>query len=442
MDSAERTLPSSIGRYEIERLLGRGAMGRVLLARDPVLSRQVAVKLLRDDLRLEPEQLRGLFDRMRQEARASARVTHPNIVGLYDMGEDEQLGLFLVFEYAEGITLKDRLKRGPLAAIAAARLAREIGDALSTAHAAGVLHRDIKPENIILTATGSKIADFGIARVPDSTLTRDGGLLGTPAYSAPESVAKGLFSSASDQFSMAATLYEAISQCRAFPGEDAVTVASRITIEEAPPIAAACGLSPHVDEVLTRGLAKEPGARYESAREFGHALAEALELLPRSSLPTMPDERHSRSQPPSAEARTRLLAGGIALGALMGVAAMQLTSGLRQPEVVEAEPLASAPSPLAVPHAHFAMLAELGKSRSKPAASARTSASGRPERTGSVDLALHTLPPAGPHGPAALGENGESKEPAALPSALNPATAHDASPPARNPAAPDENNAP
>ncbi len=372
MDSVERQLPAAIGRYEVGRLLGRGAMGRVLLAHDPVLSRSVAMKLLRDDLRLDPEQLRGLFDRMRQEARASARVTHPNIVALYDMGEDEQLGLYLVFEYAEGATLKERIQRGPLGANGAARLAREIGDALSTAHAAGVLHRDIKPENIILTATGSKIADFGIARVPDSTLTRDGGLLGTPAYSAPESVAKGLFSPASDQFSMAATLYEAISQCRAFPGEDAVSVASRISIEEAPPVAASCGLSPHVDRALQRGLAKDPNQRFDSAREFGQALAEALELLPRSALPTLPDERHRRSQPPNPETRTRLMIGGVAIGALLGVAGMQLTSGLRQSESAEldAEALHVVAAPSAT-HATEAWLAELPRTRPKASASAR-----------------------------------------------------------------------
>ncbi|HMA97157.1 MAG TPA: serine/threonine-protein kinase, partial [Polyangiaceae bacterium] len=170
-------LPSFIGRYEVERRLGQGAMGRVLLAHDPVLDRHVAVKLLRDDLGLSRDQQHQLFKRMRQEARASARVSHPNIVALFDMGEDDTHGLFLVFEYVHGNTLKDRLSEGPIDHLAVARMARELGDALTTAHAAGVLHRDIKPENIILSPTGSKIADFGIARLPESTLTRDGRLL-------------------------------------------------------------------------------------------------------------------------------------------------------------------------------------------------------------------------------------------------------------------------
>src|ERR1041384_4030342 len=260
-----------IGRYQPVRLLGRGAMGRVLLAHDPVVDRRVAIKLLRDDLVIPPEQKDALIDRMRQEARASARVSHPNIVGLYDMGEDPELGLYLVFEYAEGLTLEQRISRGPVGAEAGARPGRELGDALTTAHEAGVLHRDIKPQNIILTPTGAKIADFGIARVPDSTLTRDGGLLGTPAYSAPESITKGTFSPLSDQFSLAATLYEALSQMRAFPGEDAVSVATRITTDVPPAIAPLCGLDPHVDAILLRGLAKVPGERFPSARELGES---------------------------------------------------------------------------------------------------------------------------------------------------------------------------
>lgn len=323
-----------IGRYQPVRLLGRGAMGRVLLAHDPVVDRQVAIKLLRDDLIIPPEQRDALIDRMRQEARASARVSHPNIVGLYDMGEDAELGLYLVFEYAEGSTLEQRIARGPLGAGAGAKLARELGDALTTAHAAGVLHRDIKPQNIILTPTGAKIADFGIARVPDSTLTRDGGLLGTPAYSAPECITKGTFSPLSDQFSLAATLYEALSQTRAFPGEDAVSVATRITTDVPPTIARLCGLDPHVDAILQRGLAKAPGDRFPSARELGEALAEALGIASRTMQPTLPDEhhRHALWQAPPERYGVRNFVGGLAVGALLGVAALQLSNLLREPE--------------------------------------------------------------------------------------------------------------
>lgn len=339
---ADRPLPRSIGRYEISSLLGQGAMGRVFLARDPVLDRQVAVKLPRNDPTLEPDQRRSLLDRMRHEARASGRVSHPNIVALFDMGEDPALGLYLVFEYVEGQTLKERIAERPLGPVSAARLAREMGDALSTAHAAGVVHRDIKPENVILAAAGSKIADFGIARVPDSTLTREGGLLGTPAYSAPECIVSGTFSPQSDQFSMAATLYEALSGSRAFPGEDTVQVASRITSEEVTPIARACGLNPRVDEVLGRALAKSAAERFPSAREFGSALAEALELAARSQLPTIPDGHHLAL---ASTNHRRLVAGSLAVGALLGVAALELTYRARSEDAaVSAAPLA-APAP-------------------------------------------------------------------------------------------------
>ncbi len=324
-------LPEQIGRYRIVRLLGQGAMGRVLLAHDPVLDRDVAVKLLRDDLAIAPDQRLALIERMRQEARASARVGHPGIVALHDMGEDTTLGLYLVFEYVEGLTLKDKLARGALGPEAAAKIAREIGDALTTAHSAGVLHRDIKPENIILARTGAKVADFGIARVPDSTLTRDGGLLGTPAYSAPESISSGKFSPLSDQFSFAATMWEGISGRRAFPGDDAVAVASHIATDEPPEIAAVCGLDPHVDTVLARALSKNPKSRFSTCEEFGRALAEALELSSaRLAMPTLPDEYHRESWKQETQTHTtRIALGGAAVGALVAIAALQITAHLR-----------------------------------------------------------------------------------------------------------------
>ncbi len=367
MEPSEQRLPSQIGRYRIERLLGVGAMGRVLLAHDPVLDRSVAIKLLRDDLNIPPEQHDTLLHRMRQEARASARISHPNIVALHDMGEDPELGLCLVFEYAEGETLKERILRGPLGPEAAAKLAREVGDALSTAHAAGVLHRDIKPENIILTHTGAKVADFGIARVPDSTLTRDGGLLGTPAYSAPECISSGKFSPLSDQFSLAATLYEAVSGIRAFPGEDAIAVATRITTDEPPGISELAGLDPHVDAVLARGLAKTPNARFDDARALGMALAEALGQSPRRRLPTLPDQRHQSLEPTAHEGRTtRLVVGGAAVGALLGIAGFQLITGLRdaeRPLPVRAEQVDVA----SVPKAGSTFVPDAPKAKPKPA---------------------------------------------------------------------------
>jgi eukaryotic-like serine/threonine-protein kinase len=392
MDADGALVSGPIGRYHPVRLLGRGAMGRVLLAHDPVVDRNVAIKLLRDDLVIPPEQRDALIDRMRQEARASARVSHPNIVNLYDMGEDPELGLYLVFEYAEGLTLEQRIAKGPLGPEAGAKLARELGDALTTAHAAGVLHRDIKPQNIILTATGAKIADFGIARVPDSTLTRDGGLLGTPAYSAPECITKGTFSPLSDQFSLAATLYEALSRRRAFPGEDAVSVATRITNEVPPGIAELCGLDPHVDSILMRGLAKLATDRFPSARELGESLAEALAIPTRKMLPTLPDEHHRRApwQARPENQRLRSAVGGAAVGALLGVAALQLSNMLREPE-----PALGRDDEAARPHVAVAWLAEKAPTPRDPLPTA-TSSARRPARPASSAESPASAAPAAP----------------------------------------------
>jgi len=262
-------------------------MGRVLLAHDPVLDREVALKHLRDDLRIPRDVREGLIVRMRHEARAAARVAHPNIVTLHDLGEDAEFGLYLVFEYVEGPTLKDRLREGRLSPSQAARLARELGEALTLAHRAGVVHRDIKPENIILSTTGGKVADFGIARIPDSTLTHQGGLMGTPAYSAPETFRAGKFSPESDQFSLAAVMYEAICGERAFPGDDAVSVTSRIAHDTPESIGDRVRI-PGLDEVLARGLAKRPEERFQSCEAFALALARVLEAGASGRFPAHP----------------------------------------------------------------------------------------------------------------------------------------------------------
>jgi serine/threonine-protein kinase len=288
--------PQKIGRYAVERLLGQGGMGRVWLARDTVLGRRVAIKVLRDDLALPPSVRDELLVRMGHEARAAAAVSHPNIVTLYDMGEDDILGLFLVFEYVttrDGkvaneapdaseapLSLRDRLKRGALPLAEVAKLAREVGSALSFAHEAEVIHRDVKPENILFSRTGFKIADFGIARIPDSTITRANTVLGTPAYTAPEALSKGDFGEASDQFSLAATLYEAATGRRAFAGDDAIVTAGKVSSEPPPPLDAEIGAEAVVhalDAVLQKGLAKGPEGRFASCAELGQEVARVIE---------------------------------------------------------------------------------------------------------------------------------------------------------------------
>jgi serine/threonine protein kinase len=278
--------PRTIGRYEVERLLGQGGMGRVWLARDTVLGRSVAIKVLRDDLALPPSVRDELITRMRHEAQAAAAVSHPNIVTLHDMGEDDAVGLFLVFEYVPGPradgpeSLRDRLRDGPLPLPDVAKLARELGSALTFAHAAGVIHRDIKPENILFSRTGAKIADFGIARIPDSTITRVNTVLGTPAYTSPEALSKGDFGPGSDQFAFAATLYEAATGMRAFGGEDPIVTAGKVSSEPPPPLEPTLGtplVVRSLNAALSKGVAKELNDRFASCIDLGEAVARAIE---------------------------------------------------------------------------------------------------------------------------------------------------------------------
>jgi len=309
---------TQVGRYQILSELGRGSMGVVLLAHDPTLERNVALKYLRPDLRLTADEREALMTRMRHEARAMARVSHPGIVSLFDMGEEEGVGVYLVFELADGPTLEETLKRGKLAAEGAARLATDLGAALSRAHAAGIVHRDIKPANIIFTEFGARIADFGVARLPESTLTRAGAKVGTPAYSAPESIRHGSHSPASDQFALAATLYEALSGRRAFPGDDAITVARKIELESPLGIAQGLGFSPSVDRVLLRGLAQSALERYPTCAALGEALSRALGA-PRTQLPTLPDQR-SLTPPVTPATRYGALLVCLLVGATIGAA--------------------------------------------------------------------------------------------------------------------------
>ena len=278
-ESLMQPLPTAIGRYEVLKLLGQGGMGRVLLARDSVLGRRVAIKLLRDDLGLPSEMKKNLFKRMRQEARAAAAIGHPHMVTLHDMGEEKDIGLYLVFEYVDGLTLRDQLAEGPLTPEEVCVLAEQIGGALDRAHATAVIHRDVKPENVLLSRDGAKLTDFGIARLPDSTLTQGQTILGTPAYSAPEALTRGEFGPRSDQFAFAATLHEALSGRRAFPGDDALQVATSIArgdLLRFPERRPGDADLTAAETVLVRALEKDPKRRYSSCSALALALEEAL----------------------------------------------------------------------------------------------------------------------------------------------------------------------
>ena len=274
-------LPQQIGRYRIDRLLGAGSMGTVYLAHDADLDRPVAVKTLRD-LALDPETREVFLSRFQNEARAAARLHHPNIVQIFDVGDDPKVGPYLVFEYVPGHTLKQALKkRGPLSRDELLDLAQQVADALATAHIAGVIHRDLKPENLLITSNGQvKLADFGIARIPNADLTKEGQFLGTPCYAAPETLRSGEYSEQSDLFSFGAVIYEAASGERAFPGNEALAVAHKVmSTEPVPPSEANRGaaIPSALDAAILRALRKSPSDRYASARTFVSALKQAYD---------------------------------------------------------------------------------------------------------------------------------------------------------------------
>lgn len=274
-------MPKQIGRYRIERLLGSGSMGHVYLAHDTDLHRPVALKTLRD-VDLDADTRAVFLSRFQNEARAAARLQHPNIVQIFDAGDDPEHGPYLVFEYVEGPTLKQQLREsGPLPKERLMAVCQQIADALSTAHMARVIHRDLKPENLLVTDNGQvKLADFGIARVPNAELTKEGQFLGTPCYSAPETLLKGEYNESTDLFSFGAVVYEAACGQRAFPGAEAMVVANNVMHNDpVKPSEAnrAAALPKEVDEVIMRSLSKNPAERFGSARTLVAALRDAYD---------------------------------------------------------------------------------------------------------------------------------------------------------------------
>lgn len=269
-------MPPAIGRYQVSRLLGEGAMGRVYLATDPELGRQVAIKVLRLDAAGNARD--AYIARFRNEARAAARLQHPNVVTLHDTGVDSVLGPYLVYEYVAGQTLRARINDGKLDPRAVVALARGVGAALDAMHAAGIIHRDVKPDNILIAPDGAvKVTDFGIARVSDVQLTRDGQFLGTPAYASPEAITRGVYTARGDQFSLAAVLYESLCGIRPFPGDDAVAVSYAVANDVPPPPSKwVKDLPLLVDQCFERALSKKANDRFLLSGEFAATLAAAF----------------------------------------------------------------------------------------------------------------------------------------------------------------------
>lgn len=272
--------PSRFGRYLVEGVLGRGAMGLVYLAEDPLIGRRVAVKVIRAEPGLDPEEAEDRRVRFEREFRSAGTLSHPNIVTVYDVGHETGAS-FIAMEYVQGESLQQLMQRSTvLAPRAACDLLLQIAAGLDFAHQAGIVHRDVKPANILLSRDNqAKITDFGVAKQASVTLTRTGTVLGTPAYMSPEQITGAEITGASDQFSLAIIGYELLTGARPFAGEAAPTVLYKIVQEPPPPPSSLNqGLAPAVDAVLAQALAKKPSARFPSCVALVRALREALGL--------------------------------------------------------------------------------------------------------------------------------------------------------------------
>jgi serine/threonine-protein kinase len=278
-----------LGHYELKRCLGEGGMGRVYLARDTQLERDVALKVIAPELVGN----RDLLARFRVEAVAQARLNHANIVTIHAFGQ-EAGSYVIVMEYVAGRTLKQILReQGRLGTDAALRIAGSVLDALAFAHAKGVLHRDIKPANIFVTDDGTvKLGDFGIAKVEGvDGLTRVGTMVGTPHYSSPEQIRALKVKPASDIYSLSVTLFEMLTGVLPFgtPGSSDLEIRNAHLQRTAPVLSSLCpGLPPRLDAILARGLAKKPEDRFVSAQDYRQALSGVSQPRPSSQLPRLP----------------------------------------------------------------------------------------------------------------------------------------------------------
>src|SRR5437588_6622228 len=280
---------TQFGDCEILAPLGAGAMGEVYRARDKSLGREVALKLLPEQLASDPDRLR----RFEQEARAAAALNHPNIVAVYRFGTQNGNTPYLVTELLQGQTLRERLKQGPILVRKTVDYAIQIARGLAAAHDHGIVHRDLKPENIFLTRDGLvKILDFGLAKLKapegpemQSTIaapgsTEPGMVLGTVGYMSPEQVRGLVADHRSDIFSLGAIIYEMLSGNRAFQGTTSADTMSAILKDEPADLSIAVrNIPPALTRIVQRCLEKEPAERFQSARDLGFN----LELLSTSS---------------------------------------------------------------------------------------------------------------------------------------------------------------
>src|SRR5438552_10838097 len=273
---------TKLGRFDVIREIGKGAMGQVFLANDPKIERQVAIKTIVLPPGTSPEEAHETSQRFLREAQAAGKLLHPSIVTIFDVGEEGGVS-FIAMEFIQGETLEKFTKPDGLLPLSRVLdLITQAAGVLDYAHHHHVVHRDIKPANLMVLKDGTlKITDFGLAKNPSASLTQAGILLGTPSYMSPEQIQGHDLDGRSDLFSLGVVLYELLTGTRPFEGDSISTIIYRVLYEDPrPPAAYNPALPPEVNGILERVLAKSPDERYAAGSDLVADLRRAFASLP------------------------------------------------------------------------------------------------------------------------------------------------------------------
>lgn len=279
LDAGEKPM---LGRYEVIKELGKGAMGVVYLGRDPKIGREVAIKTMALSQEFEPDELEEVKSRFFREAETAGRLSHPNIVAIYDAGEEHDLA-WIAMEFIKGYDLTRHTKPDALLPVdQTLRIIADAADALDYAHQQGVFHRDIKPANLMWLTDRKlvKVTDFGIARLADSSKTKTGMVLGTPSYMSPEQLAGKKIDGRSDLFSLGVTLYQMLTGSLPFRADSMATLMFKIANEPHPPLSTVRpDLPPELVRIIDKALAKDPDQRYQTGAELAADLRAVLDAM-------------------------------------------------------------------------------------------------------------------------------------------------------------------
>jgi len=305
--------PSTIGKYQIQGVLGQGGMGIVYRAFDPAIHRPVAVKTITKSA-LDPSDLQYVLTRFRHEAQAVGRLTHPRITAIYDYGEDMDIA-YIVMELVNGQSLFHHIQnQAKFGLKEIGEMIRQLLDGLGYAHELGVVHRDIKPSNILINDDGRlKLTDFGIARLDSSTLTQVGEIMGSPGYMSPEQFLGIDIDARSDLYSVGVIAYELLTNRRPFTGNNAEVMRQALNERPVNPSEHNPKISVQLDWAVQKALAKKQADRFQSAKEFSDAFVRGIEASIRQSQrepapSAMADEPTQRIDPKLIQA-ARMLAG-------------------------------------------------------------------------------------------------------------------------------------